>query len=83
MNWLKRLMLFRLMIPVIKLKNKKADYDTDIKEIVDKIRDHDKYIATNHCNKFSGTISHEILKQAKLPTTNAINSVDQRAIKNE
>ena len=39
-------MLFRLMISVIKLKNKKADYDTDIKEIVDKIRDHDKLLIT-------------------------------------
>ena len=42
---------------------KKADYDTEIKEIEDKILDHDKHVTTNDLNTFSDTIFDERLKK--------------------
>ena len=62
---------------------KKADYYTKIEEIEKKIPGHEKYITTNDFNKFLGTIFDERLKQAKLATGNDLNTVVQRAIKNE
>ena len=62
---------------------KKADYYTKIEEIENKIPGHEKYITTNDFNKFLGTIFDERLKQAKLATGNDLNTVVQRAIKNE
>ena len=49
MNWLKSLVLFRLLIQVIQLK--KADYNAKIEEIEKKIPDHDKYISIPEFNK--------------------------------
>ena len=42
-NWLKKLILFRLLV-------NKADYNTKIVEIEKKITDHDKYITTPKFN---------------------------------
>ena len=80
---LQRLTLFRLIIRAIRLKSKKADYDTKIKEIGDKTSDHDKYITTTDFNRFSGTIFDKRLEQANLPATTNINAIEQRAIKNK
>ena len=49
MNWLQRLMLFRLMIVI---QSKKPGYNTKIEEIEKKNPNHDNYIATNDFNKF-------------------------------
>ena len=49
MNWLKSLVLFRLLIQVIQLK--KADYNAKIEEIEKKLPDHDKYISIPEFNK--------------------------------
>ena len=50
MNWLKRLILFRLIIIVIQLK-KKVDYDTKTEDIEKKITINDNYINTDEFNK--------------------------------
>ena len=49
MNWLKKLMLFRLLILVNYLR--KADYSTRIAEIKNKIPEHRKHITTPKFNK--------------------------------
>ena len=48
-----------------------------------KILDHAKYVATLEFNKFAGKIFHERLKQAKLPTTTDLNTVEKHAIEND
>ena len=48
-NWLKKLMLFRLLILVNYLR--KADYSTRIAEIKKKIPEHRKHITTPRFNK--------------------------------
>ena len=48
-NWLKKFWLFRLLIPVIQIKN----YKTKIDEIENKIPDHGKYITTQEFNKLT------------------------------
>ena len=50
-NWLKKLMLFRLLILVTRFK--KTEYDVKIKDIEDKIVDHSVYITVY---KFSAYI---------------------------
>ena len=47
-----------------------------------KIPNHDKYITNNNFNKFSGAIIDERLKEAKLAPNNYLNTVEQRAIRN-
>ena len=60
MNWLQRLMLFRLMIVI---QSKKPGYNTKIEEIEKKNPNHDNYIATNDFNKCSGAIFDERFKK--------------------
>ena len=79
-NWLKTLMLLRLLILVIELKV--ADYDMEIEDSdITKIH-HDKYFTANKFIAFSGEIFDERLKHTKLTTNNALSIVEQRSIKN-
>ena len=64
MKWFKKLILVRLLILVIQLKE--ADYNTKIVDIEKKIPDHDKYITTEELNKLRTENFAERLKQAKL-----------------
>ena len=50
MNWVKKLMLFRLFILVIQLK--KTDNNMQFEDIEKKIHEHDKYI-TREFNKLT------------------------------
>ena len=59
------------------------DYDAKIVENKKKICNHDKSITTIDFNKFSSAIFDGRLKQAKLSTGINLNTVEQRAIKNE
>ena len=70
MNWLKKLMLFRLLILVIQFK--KANYNTKIAEIEKKIPEHGKYVTTSKFNKLTVEKFTERLKEAKLPTKSDI-----------
>ena len=47
MNWLKKLMLFRLLILVIQLKKLTAIQKILIENMKKQITNHDKYITTN------------------------------------
>ena len=60
MNWLQRLMLFRLMI-IIQLK--KPDCNTKNEEIEKKNPNHDNYSAINNFTKCSGAIFDERFKK--------------------
>ena len=62
MNWLKK----GNTIQTLLIQLKKADYDTKIKEIVDKIRNHDKCITTQEFNKSKADNFDAKLKQAIL-----------------
>ena len=62
MNWLKK----GNTIQTLLIQLKKADYDTKIKEIVDKIRNHDKCITTQEFNKLKADNFDAKLKQAIL-----------------
>ena len=64
MKWFKKLILVRLLILVIQLKE--ADYNTKIVDIEKKIPYHDKYITTEELNKLRTENFAERLKQAKL-----------------
>ena len=64
MKWFKKLILVRLLILVISLKE--ADYNTKFVDIEKKIPDHDKYITTEEFNKLRTENFAERLKQAKL-----------------
>ena len=68
MNWLKMLMLLRLLILVIQLK--KTVCNTKISEIEKKIldHDHDKYITTQEFNILTAEHFATRLKQANLAT---------------
>ena len=57
--------------------------NTKTGEVEKKILDHAKYVATLEFNKFAGKIFHERLKQAKLPTTTDLNTVEKHAIEND
>ena len=52
----------------------KANFDTEIKEVENKIADYNKYIVNNDFDKFSNALFHE------LATTIDVNTVEQRAI---
>ena len=62
MNWLKK----GNTIQTLLIQLKKADYDTKIKEIVDKICNHDKCITTQEFNKLKADNFDAKLKQAIL-----------------
>ena len=62
---------------------KKADCNTKIEDIKKKVPNHDKYITKISFDKHTGAIFDERLKQAKLATIKYLNSVEQRAIRNE
>ena len=68
MNQLKKLMLFRLLTPVIQFQ--KSGYNTKIAEIEKKLlgHDHDKYITTQEYNKLTTEKCTARLTQAKLET---------------
>ena len=68
MNWLKMLMLLRLLILVIQLK--KTVCNTKISEIEKKIldHDHDKYITTQEFNILTAEHFATRLKQVNLAT---------------
>ena len=61
---------------------KKADNDTKIEDITKKVPNHNKYVTNNNFNKFPGAIFDERLKEAKLATNNCLNTVEQRATRN-
>ena len=68
MNWIKKLMLFKLLILVIQLKQ--LLYNTRIFEIENKILDHDhgKFITTQEFNKLTADSYAARLAQANLAT---------------
>ena len=72
MNWLKKSVLFRLLVLVI--QSKKKDYDTIIGKIEKKMLDHDngKYTTTQEFNKLMEYNSAARLKQANLTSRNDI-----------
>ena len=61
----------------------KTDFYTKTEDIEMEIANHNKYITVNVFNKFSSTVFDERLKQAKLTTNDDLNTIEQRAIKNE
>ena len=68
MNWIKKLMLFKLLILVIQLKQ--LLYNTRIFEIENKIldHDHDKFITTQEFSKLTADSFAARLAQANLAT---------------
>ena len=62
---------------------KNTDYITKVEDIEKKIPNNDKYIATNDFNKFSVAKFDERLKKSKLATNSPLNTIEQRANKNE
>ena len=72
MNWLKKPMLFRLL--VLAIQSRKKDCDTIIGKIEKKILDQDngKYTATQEFNKLMEYNSAAKLKQANLASKNDI-----------
>ena len=72
MNWLKKLMLFRVLTLAIQLK--KTDYNTKINEIKNKINDHDhgKYITIQEFISLKSQHIAARLKQANLANKNDI-----------
>ena len=72
MNWLKKLLLFRLLKLVIQLK--KTDYNTKMFKIEKKTLNHnlDKYITTQEFNKLTKESFAARLKEAKLATKDDI-----------
>ena len=79
-NWLKQLMLFRLLTVVIQFKKLTT---TKKMQKLKEISHHDKYTTTKDFNKFLGIMSNERLHQAKLATNTDFDSVEQCTIKNE
>ena len=61
----------------------KTECDAKVKKIKDKIPDHDRYVASNNFNKFSGAAFYYRWEQAKLTANNNLGIADQRSIKNE
>ena len=62
---------------------KKADCDTKIEDIEEKVSNYGKYIISIEFNKLTKENFSERLKQAQLATNNDLNNVEQCAIKNE
>ena len=79
-NWLKKLMLFKLLMKEISLK---TVYNTKIKQGEEKIHNQDNHVTTSELNKFSSDILDGKLKEAKLEAKKFLKTVSQRVTKNE